>query len=49
MKEYQDKYTVETSEEVLTEVYERLFSRRVVELQSMVTKLQEQETVVTEK
>ena len=49
MKEYQDKYTVETSEKVLTEVYERLFSRRVVELQSMVTKLQEQETVVTEK
>jgi len=49
MKEYQDKYTVETSEEVLTEVYERLFSRRVVELQTMVTKLQEQETVVTEK
>ena len=49
MKEYQDKYTVETSEEVLTEVYERLFSRRIVELQSMVTKLQEQETVVTEK
>jgi hypothetical protein len=49
MKEYQDKYTVETSEKVLTEVYERLFSRRVVELQTMVTKLQEQETVVTEK
>lgn len=49
MKEYQDKYTVETSEEVLTEVYERLFSRRIVELQTMVTKLQEQETVVTEK
>ena len=49
MKEYQDKYTVETSEEVLTEVYERLFGRRTVELESMVTKLQEQETVVTEK
>jgi hypothetical protein len=49
MKEYQDKYTVETSEEVLTEVYERLFGRRTVELESMVTKLQEQETAVTEK
>ena len=49
MKEYQDKYTVETSEKVLTEVYERLFGKRIVELQSMVTKLQEQETVVTEK
>lgn len=49
MKEYQDKYTVETSEKVLTEVYERLFGKRMVELQSMVTKLQEQESVVTEK
>jgi len=49
MKEYQDNYTVETSEKVLTEVYERLFGKRMVELQSMVTKLQEQESVVTEK
>ncbi len=49
MKEYQDKYTVETSEKVLIEVYERLFGKRMVELQSMVTQLQEQESVVTEK
>ncbi len=49
MKEYQDKYTVETSEEILNEVYSKLFTNRAVELQTMVTKLQEQETVVTEK
>jgi hypothetical protein len=51
MKEYQDKYTVETSEEILNEVYSKLFTNRTVELQTMVTKLreQEQETVVTEK
>ena len=49
MKEYQDKYTVETSDEVLNEVYSKLFTNRTVELQTMVTKLQEQETVVTEK
>ena len=49
MKEYHDKYTVETSEEILNEVYSKLFTNRTVELQTMVTKLQEQETVVTEK
>ena len=49
MKEYQDKYTVETSEKVLIEVYERLFGKRIVELQSTIEQLEKQESVVTEK
>jgi len=49
MKEYQDKYTVETSEKVLLEVYERLFGKRIVELQSTIEQLEKQESVVTEK
>jgi hypothetical protein len=49
MKEYQDKYTAETSEKVLTEVYERLFGKRIVELQTTLEKLEKQESVVTEK
>jgi hypothetical protein len=46
-----DVVAVETSEEILNEVYSKLFTNRTVELQTMVTKLQEQEqeTVVTEK
>ena len=49
MKEYQDKYTAETSEKVLTEVYERLFGKRIVELQTTLEQLEKQESVVTEK
>jgi hypothetical protein len=49
MKEYQDKYSVETSEKVLLEVYERLFGKRIVELQSTIEQLEKQESVVTEK
>ena len=48
MKEYQDKYDEETFEKTLSEVYGRLFDRRVVELEMSMKNLQK-ETVTTEK
>jgi len=48
MKEWTDKYTSEESEKVLSEVYDEIFKRRVVELESTYTQLKEKEEVTTE-
>lgn len=49
MKEYKDMYSVENSDKVLNEVYERLFAKRIVELQTTLEQIEKQETVTTEK
>jgi len=48
MEEFKDKYDVETFEKTLSEVYGRLFNRRVLELEMSIKQLEE-ETVTSEK
>ena len=49
MEEYKNKYDVETFEKTLSEVYGRLFDRRIVEFEMMCKNLEEKEVVTTEK
>ncbi len=49
MEEYKNKYDVETFEKTLSEVYGRLFDRRIVEFEMMCKNLEETEVVTTEK
>ena len=49
MEEYKNKYDVETFEKTLSEVYGRLFDRRIVEFEMMCKNLEEKEVVSTEK
>ena len=49
MEEYKNKYDVETIEKTLSEVYGRLFDRRIVEFEMMCKNLEEKEVVTTEK
>ncbi len=52
MTEWKDKYTTEESDKVLSEVYDGLFKRRIVELESTLKgiedQLKENEKVTTE-
>jgi len=49
MEEYKNKYDVETFEKTLSEVYGRLFDRRIVEFEMMCKNLEEKEVVTIEK
>ena len=49
MEEYKNKYDVETFEKTRSEVYGRLFDRRIVEFEMMCKNLEEKEVVTTEK
>ena len=49
MEEYKNKYDVETFEKTLSEVYGRLFDRRIVEFEMMCKNIEETEVVTTEK
>lgn len=48
MTEWENKYTEEESNKVLTEVYDGIFKRRIVELETTYNQLQEKEQVTTE-
>jgi hypothetical protein len=47
MAEWENKYTEEESSKVLAEVYDGIFKRRIVELETTYTQLKEQEGVTT--
>jgi hypothetical protein len=49
MGEWENKYTEEESNKVLSEVYDGIFKRRIVELETTYNQLQEKELVTTEK
>lgn len=48
MTEWENKYTEEESNKVLSEVYDGIFKRRIVELETTYNQLQEKEQVTTE-
>lgn len=48
MTEWEDKYTEEETNKILSEVYDGIFKRRIVELETTYIQLQEKEKVVTE-
>ena len=48
MTEWKNKYTEEESNKVLSEVYDGIFKRRIVELETTYNQLQEKEQVTTE-
>jgi hypothetical protein len=45
MSEWENKYVEEESNEILSEVYDGIFKRRVVELESTYNQLQEKELI----
>lgn len=49
MGEWENKYTEEESNKVLSEVYDGIFKRRIVELETTYNQLQEKEQLTTEK
>jgi hypothetical protein len=49
MEEWSDKYTTEESDKILSETYDGIFKRRVVELETTYNQLKEKEEVTTEK
>jgi len=47
MGEWKDKYGTEESNKVLSEVYDEIFKRRLVELEATYTQLKQKESEVT--
>jgi uncharacterized secreted protein with C-terminal beta-propeller domain len=48
MKEWEDKYTTEESNKVISEVYDEIFKRRIVELEATYTQLKKESEVTSE-
>ena len=49
MKKYEDKYTIEDTKEKIEEVYSKIFTRRMVELDALITQEENKvESVPTE-